>query len=97
MVMVEVYIFPIPFSLQADTSVQYSTVQYNKTGPCPVQWDKEEGRSRRSRRRDRKSELVPGQCRGLWTDLFLEFFGVLLPENGDVERKSNFWNFMYIF
>ena len=30
-------------------------------------------------------------------EVFLEFFGGLLPENGDVERKRYFWNFMYIF
>ena len=30
-------------------------------------------------------------------EVFLEFFGGILPENGDVEWKSNFWNFMYIF
>ena len=30
-------------------------------------------------------------------EVFLEFFGGLLPENGDVERKGYFWNFMYIF
>ena len=30
-------------------------------------------------------------------EVFLEFFGGLSPENSDVERKSNFWNFMYIF
>ena len=30
-------------------------------------------------------------------EVFLVFSGGLLPENGDVERKRNFWNFMYIF
>ena len=29
--------------------------------------------------------------------MFLEFFGELLPKNGDVEQNSYFWNFMYIF
>ena len=29
-------------------------------------------------------------------EVFLKFFGGILPENGDVEQKSNFWNFMYI-
>ena len=29
--------------------------------------------------------------------MFLEFFYGLLPENGDGEQKSNFWNFIYIF
>ena len=29
-------------------------------------------------------------------EVFLEFFGGLLPENGGVEQKRYFWNFMYI-
>ena len=30
-------------------------------------------------------------------EVFLEFFGGFLPENGDVEQKMYFWKFMYIF
>ena len=32
-----------------------------------------------------------------WKRGVFEFFGGILPENGDVERKRYFWNFMYIF